>query len=114
MAFISREQRKKGRILKETKAILENREYKKTKFEGTEKQTNLFQRNKETCTPPPPEGASHITEATVYNQSYGIQYYSKFAIVIQAMMFKQILVHKLFTATIYYSLFGGNVVIIGT
>ena len=64
--------------------------------------------------PPPPEGALHITEATVYNQSYGIQYYSKFAIVIQAMMFKQILVHKLFTATIYYSLFGGNFVIIGT
>ena len=39
------------------------------------------------------------------------------------MMFKQMLVHKLFvvrsdagrfTATIYYSLFGGNVVIIGT
>ena len=39
------------------------------------------------------------------------------------MMFKQMLVHKLFvvrgdasrfTATIYYPLFGGNVVIIGT
>ena len=82
--------------------ILGNREYRKTKFEGTEEQANLFQRNKETCTPLP----------------------SKIAIVIQqAMMFKQMLVHKLFvvrsdagkfTATIYYSLFGGNVVIIGT
>ena len=29
-----------------------NREYKKTKFEGTEEQVNLFHRNKETCTPP--------------------------------------------------------------
>ena len=105
-----------------TETILENREYKKTKFEGTEEQANLFQRNKETCTPPPTERASHITEATDYHQSNGIQYYSKFAIVIQAMMFKQMLVHKLFvvrsdasrfTATIYYSLFGGNFVKIG-
>ena len=73
--------------------------------------------------PPPPERASHITLATECHQSKGIQYYSKFAIVIQAMMLKQMLVHKLFvvrsdasrfTATIYYSLFGGNVVIIGT
>ena len=57
--------------------------------------------------------------ATEYHQSNGIQYYSKFAIVIQAMMFKQMLVRKLFvvrsdasrfTATIYYSLFGGTVV----
>ena len=71
----------------------------------------------------PTERALHITYATEYHQSNGIQYYSKFAIVIQAMMFKQMLVHKLFvvrsdaskfTATIYYSLFGGNVVIIGT
>ena len=132
MAFISGELRKKGQIVKGTKTILGNREYKKTKFEGTEEQTNLFQRNKETCTPPPPpppppppERASHITEATEYHQfeSNGIQYYSKFAIVIQSMMFKQMLVHKLFvvrsdasrfTATIYYPLFGGNVVIIGT
>ena len=104
--------------------ILGNREYKKTKFEGTEEQVNLFHRNKETCTPaPPPERALHITWAIEYHQSIGIQYYSKFAIVIQIMMFKQMLVHKLFvvrsdasrfTATIYYSLFGGNVVIIGT
>ena len=73
--------------------------------------------------PHPPEKTSHITKATEYHQSNGIQYYSKFAIVIQAMMFKQMLVHKLFvvrsdtsrfTATIYYSLFGGNIVIIGT
>ena len=59
-AFISGEQRTKGHILRGTKTILGNREYKKTKFEGTEEQTNLFQRNKETCTPPP-ERASHIT-----------------------------------------------------
>ena len=73
--------------------------------------------------PPHPERALHITEATEYQQSDGIQYYSKFAIVIQAMMFKQMLVYKLFvvrsdasrfTATIHYSLFGDNVVIIGT
>ena len=73
--------------------------------------------------PPPPERASHITETTKYHQRNGIQYYSKFAIVIQAMIFKQMLVHKLFvvrsdtsrfTATTYYSLFGGNVVMIGT
>ena len=123
MAFISGEQRKKGQILRRTKTILRNRAYKKTKFEGTSEKNNLFQRNKETCTPPPPERASHITEAAEYHQSKAIQYYSKFAIVIQAMMFKQMLVHKLFiwrsdasrfTATIYYSLFGGNVVIIGT
>ena len=128
MAFISGEQRKKGKILRGTDTILGNREYKKTKFEGTEEQANLFQRNKETCTPPPPpppppEGASHITKSTEYHQSNGIQYYSKFANVIQAMLFKRMLVHKLFvvrsdasrfTATIYYSLFGGNVVIIET
>ena len=69
----------------------------------------------------PLKRASHITYATEYHQSNGIQYFSKFAIVIQAKMFKQMLVHKLFvarsdasryTATIYYSLFGGNVVII--
>ena len=122
MAFISGKQRKKGQILRGTETILGNREYKKTKFEGTEEQANLFPRNKETCIPPP-ERASHITNATEYHQSNGIQYYSKFAIVIQAMMFKQMLVHKLFvvrsdasrfTATIYYSLFGGYVVIIGT
>ena len=71
----------------------------------------------------PPERPSHITQATEYHQSNGIQYYSKFAILIQAMMFKQMLVHKLFvvrsdasrfTETIYYPLFGGNVVMIGT
>ena len=38
------------------------------------------------------ERASHISEATEYHESNGIQYYSKFATVIQAMMFKQILV----------------------
>ena len=46
--------------------------------------------------PLPPERASHITWATEYHQSNGTQYYSKFAIVIQAMMFKQMLVQKLF------------------
>ena len=61
VAFISGEQRKKGQILRGTETILGNREYKKTKFEGTEEQANLFQRNKEICTPPPPERASHIT-----------------------------------------------------
>ena len=59
------------------------------KFEGTEEQANLFQRNKETCTPP--ERASHVTLATEYNKSNGIQYDSEFAIVIQAMKFKQML-----------------------
>ena len=59
MAFISGEQ-KKCQILRGTETILGNREYKKTKFEGTEEQANLFQRNKETCTPPP-ERVSHIT-----------------------------------------------------
>ena len=54
MAFISGEQRKKGQILRETETILGTREYKKTKFGETEEQANLFQRNKETCTPPPP------------------------------------------------------------
>ena len=47
MAFISGEQRKKGKILRGTEKILGNREYKKPKFEGTEP---FFQRNKETCT----------------------------------------------------------------
>ena len=51
MAFISGEQRKKGQILRATETKLGNREYKKTKFEGTEEQANLFQRNKETCIP---------------------------------------------------------------
>ena len=64
-----------------------------------------------------------MTLATEYHLSNGKQYYSKFAIVIQAMMLKQMLVHKLFvvrsdasrfTATIFYSLFGDNVVIIET
>ena len=54
MAFISGKQRKKGQILRGTETILGNREFKKTKFEGTEEQANLFQRNKETSTPPPP------------------------------------------------------------
>ena len=49
MPFISGEQRKKGQILRGTETILGNREYKKTKFEGTEEQANLFQRNKVTC-----------------------------------------------------------------
>ena len=65
----------------------------------------------------------YITYATECHQSNGIQYYSKFAFVIQAMMFKQMLVHNLFvvrshasrfTATIYNSLFGGNVDVIET
>ena len=60
MTLISGEQRKKGQILRGTKTILGNREYKKTKFKGTEEQANLFQKNKETCTPHP-ERASHIT-----------------------------------------------------
>ena len=60
MAFISGEQRKKGQTLRGTETILGNREYKKTKFEGTEEQANLFQRNKETCTPTS-ERASLIT-----------------------------------------------------
>ena len=51
MAFISGEQRKKGQISRETETILGNQEYKKTKFEETEEQANLFQRNMETCTP---------------------------------------------------------------
>ena len=50
MAFISGEQRKKGKNLRGTEKILGNREYKKPKFEGTEEQANLFQRNKVTCT----------------------------------------------------------------
>ena len=54
MAFISGEQRKKSKILRGTETIFGNWEYKKAKFEGTEEQANLFQRNKETCTPPPP------------------------------------------------------------
>ena len=36
MAIISGEQRKKGQILRGTKRIFGNREYKKTKIEGTE------------------------------------------------------------------------------
>ena len=44
-----------------TETILGNRAYKKTKFEGTEEQANLFQRNKEYVPPPPLDRASHIT-----------------------------------------------------
>ena len=53
---------RKAKILRGTETILGNRENKKIKFEGTEEQANLFQRNKETCTltppppPPPPSG----------------------------------------------------------
>ena len=121
--------------------MLETGRYKLPKFQATKqrqywgtgnirKQNLREQRNKpihfrgtRKHVPPPTDRASHITEATEYHQSNGIQYYWKFAIVIQAMMFKQMLVHKLFvvrrdasrfTATIYYSLFGGNVLIIGT
>ena len=124
MAFISGQERKKGQILRGTDTILGNREYKQTKYEGTEEQAKLFQRNKETYTPPPPpprEGFAYYLGGRIH-QTNGIHYYSKFAIVKQAMMFKQMLVDKLFvvrsdasrfTATIYYSLFGGNVVIIG-
>ena len=54
--IFSGEQRKKGQTLTGAETILRNREYKKTKFEGTEEQANLFQRNKETCTPPPLRG----------------------------------------------------------
>ena len=61
MAFNSGDKRQKGQILRGTETILVNREYKKTKFEGTEGQPNLFQRKKETCTPLPSERASHIT-----------------------------------------------------
>ena len=60
LAFISGEHMKKGQILRGLETILGNREYKKTKFEGSEEQANLFQRNRDTCTPPP-ERASHIT-----------------------------------------------------
>ena len=42
MAYISGEQRKKGQILSGTETILGNREYKITKFEGTEEHANLF------------------------------------------------------------------------
>ena len=54
MTLISGEQRNKCQILRGTERILGNREYKKTKFEGTEEQAYLFQRNKETCTPNTP------------------------------------------------------------
>ena len=71
--------------------------------------------------PPPPEARGlHISfrrQNTTKVMAYNI------IIVIQAIIFKQMLVRKLFvvrsdasrfTATIYYSLFGGNAVIIGT
>ena len=73
MAFISGEQRKKGQILRVTETILGNREYKKTKFKGTEEQANLFQRNKETCTPRPLRGLrislrrQNTTKVIAYN-----------------------------------------------
>ena len=51
MTPFSGEQRKKGESWRGTETILGNREYKKTKFEGTEEQANLFQRNKETLLP---------------------------------------------------------------
>ena len=59
MPFISGKQRKKGQISRGTETILGNREYKKTKIEGTEEQANLFQRNKETCTHPPWQGFAY-------------------------------------------------------
>ena len=51
MAFKSGVQRKKDQILRGTETILRNREYKITKFKGTEEQANLFQRKKVACTP---------------------------------------------------------------
>ena len=42
MAFSSGEQRKKGQFFRGTETILGNREYKKTKFEGTEEQGNMY------------------------------------------------------------------------
>ena len=60
MTFISEEQRKKGQILRGTETILGNREYKITKFEGTEEQTNFLEEQGNMC-PLSPEGASHIT-----------------------------------------------------
>ena len=42
MAFISGVQRKTDQILRGTDAILGNRKYKKTKFEGTKEKANLF------------------------------------------------------------------------
>ena len=70
-AFISGEQKKKGHILRRTKTKLGNRENKKTNFEGTEEQANLFQRNKGTGIPP--ERALHNTETTLYHQSNDMQ-----------------------------------------
>ena len=70
-AFILGEQRKKGQILRGSKTILGNREHKKTNFEGTEEQANLFQRNKGTGNPHL-ERASHIAEAIYYHHSKGI------------------------------------------
>ena len=75
MAFISGEQRKKGQILRGTEIILGNREYKKTKFEGTEEQANSFQRNKEVCTPLPLRGLRislrrhYTTKVMAYNMT---------------------------------------------
>ena len=64
MAYFSGEQRKKGQILRVTKIILGNRKHKQTSFKGIEEQDNLFQRKKGTSTPPRPNRASRITEAT--------------------------------------------------
>ena len=65
MAFISGEQMTKGQIFRGTKTILGNREYKNTKFEGTEEQTNVSEEQGNILPPPPPpppsERASHIT-----------------------------------------------------
>ena len=60
MAFISGGTEEERPNFEGKRDNIGNREYKKTKFEGTEEQANLFQRNKETCNPPP-ERASHIT-----------------------------------------------------
>ena len=52
-AFISGEQRKKRQLLRGTRQNWGTGNIKKTNFEGTEEQSNLFQRNKGTVTPSP-------------------------------------------------------------
>ena len=85
---------------------IEVQRHKKTIFKGTEEQANLFQRNKETGTPPHFSLRRHrTTKVRTYT------YYSKFTIVIQTMMFKQMLVQfKLFVLRSDASRFTANIV----
>ena len=95
--FISWKQRKE--ILRGPKTLFGNREHKKTRKQIMREQRNnliYLRGTKEQPPPPPPERALHITEATKYHQSNDMQYYLTFAIVIQAMMFKQMLVQYKF------------------